>query len=141
MESGTLPKQGVKETPAVDSMASTDAQRTEENIKKLQAENQKLIEEMAKVKVEMAKASQVKSNFDQQEQIIGSAKIEQEVLLGRITELQKKLEEQTKKQKEEERQREEKRIEEERKQEETLRLMIKMQKDKEAPRPGQTFAF
>ena len=140
MESGTLPKQGVKETPAVDSMASTDAQRTEENIKKLQAENQKLIEEMAKVKVEMAKASQVKSNFDQQEQIIGSAKIEQEVLLGRITELQKKLEEQTKKQKEEERQREEKRIEEERNQEETLRLMIKMQKDKEAPRPGQTFA-
>ena len=139
MESGTLPKKGARE-PLSQEAAASDPQRTEENIKKLQAENQKLIEEMAKVKVEMAKASQVKTNFEQQEQIIGSAKIEQEVLLNRITELQKRLEEQTKKQKEEERLREEKRIEEERKQEETLRLMIKMQKDKEAPLPGQTFA-
>jgi len=138
VESGTLPKKGARE-PVVQEAAASDSQRTEESIKKLQAENQKLIEEMAKVKVEMAKASQVKTNFEQQEQIIGSAKIEQEVLLSRITELQKKLEEQTKKQKEEERLREEKRIEEERKQEETLRLMIKMQKDKEAPLPGQTF--
>ena len=138
MESGTLPNKSLREATTLETTAS-DPQRTEENIRKLQSENQKLIEEMAKVKVEMAKASQVKTNFEQQEQIIDSAKIEQEVLLNRITELQKRLEEQTKKQKDEERIREEKRIEEEHKQEETLRLMIKMQKGKQAPRPGQTF--
>ena len=137
-ESGTLPKKGPKDMPN-EPLPVSEAQRTEDSIRKLQDENQKLVEEMAKVRVEMAKASQVKSNLVQQEQLIDSAKIEQEVLLNRISELQKKLEEQTRKQKEEEKQRKEKRIEEERKQEETLRLMIKMQKDKEAPLPGQTF--
>ena len=136
--SGTLPKKGSKEQ-TVPANTITEAEKTAESINRLQAENQKLVEEMAKLKVEMAKASQVKSNFQQQEQIIDSAKIEQEVLLGRISELQRKLEEQTKKQLEEERIREEKRREEERKQEETLRLMIKMQKDKQAPQPGKSF--
>lgn len=113
--------------------------KTEESIKKMQSENQQLMEEIAKLRVEMAKASQVKGSFEQQEQIINSAKIEQEVLINQINQLQQKLELQIKHQKEDEHLREEKRIEEERKQAENLRLMIKMQESKKAPTPGQAF--
>jgi hypothetical protein len=104
-------------------------QKDEEVLQKLQSENQRLIDEIGHLRVEMAK-TQALGNFQQQEQILQSASIEQEVLRKQIEELQNKIAQQNT-ETDSLRKREQQRIEDERKQAETLRLMMQMQSEKD----------
>lgn len=107
----------------------TQAQKDEEVLQKLKSENQRLIDEIGHLKGEMAK-TQALGNLQQQEQVLQSASIEQEVLRKQIEDLQTKI---TQKDVETQalRKRELQRVEEERKQAETLRLMMQMQAEKD----------
>lgn len=118
--------QPVQQQPKIQ---QSQTQKEEEVLQKLQSENQRLIDEIGHLKVEMAKTQAI-GNLQQQEQVLQSASIEQEVLKKQIEELQAKI---TQKDVETEalKKREQQRIEDERKQAETLRLMMQMQAEKD----------
>lgn len=127
--SATTPVQQPSKTQIQKSEEITQQTNDEEVLTKLKQENQRLIDEIGHLRGEMNKVQNV-GNFQQQEQILQSASIEQEVLKKQIEELQNKISQQNA-ETEALRKREQKRLEDERKQAETLRLMMQMQAEKD----------